>query len=134
MSQEKKKIQNFTDLRAWQHAHQLSIDIYMATRNFPKEEIFGITRQIRQAVVTVESNIAEGFGRRTSADRLHFYDMARGSLNELQTQLLLARDIQYLIDRDYAVLTTQATDCHKILSGLIKSTRGMGSRLVTHDS
>lgn len=134
MSQEKTTIQNFTDLRAWQHAHALSVEIYTVTKNWPREEIFGLTRQVRRSTVSVESNIAEAFGRRTSGDRLHFYDMARASLNELQTQLLLARDIYYLADHDYISLTAQATNCHKILSGLIKATKGMSSRLETRNS
>jgi four helix bundle protein len=125
MSYEKATIRKFTDIRAWQYAHKLSIAIYSTTKIFPKEEIFGITRQLRRASVSVESNIAEGFGRRTKNDRLHFYDMARGSLNELETQLLLARDIEYLSSERFGSLAIQAEDCHKLLSGLIKATKGV---------
>jgi four helix bundle protein len=123
--QTRKTISNFTDIHAWQHAHKLSIGVYKSIQHFPKEEIFSLTRQIRRACVSIESNIAEGFGRRTSKDRLHFYDMARGSVNELHTQLLLARDIKYLSEENFDLLAIKIETCQKLLSGLIKATKGV---------
>jgi len=124
MSQEKSQttIKDFKDLIAWQKAHNLAVAIYRATENFPKSEMFGLTNQIRRAVVSVSSNIAEGFGRRTVGDRLHFYDMARASLHEVQSQALIARDVLYFDDESYEQIDTMSTECHKILTGLINKT------------
>jgi four helix bundle protein len=123
MSQEKKTIKSFTDLTAWQKAHALAVAIYKATIEFPTNEQFGLTNQIRRAAVSVTSNIAEGFGRRSKADRTHFYDMARASLAETQSQLLLARDVGYLAAPVFTVLATQSVEVHKIMTGLINATR-----------
>ena len=124
MSQENSnpKITDFKDLVAWQKAHRLSVATYRATRAFPKDEMFGLTNQVRRASVSVSSNIAEGFGRRTAADRIHFYDMARGSLHEVQAQLLIAKDVEYLRESEYQQLDTMSVECHKILTGLINKT------------
>ena len=80
----------FRDSIAWQKAMELSVAIYAATRAFPKEEIFGLTNQMRRAAVSVPSNIAEGKGRLTTGEFLHFLGMARGSLLEVQTQIELS--------------------------------------------
>jgi len=116
------KITDFKDLVAWQKSHRLAVDIYKSTESFPKSEQFGLTNQIRRAIVSVASNIAEGFGRRTKADRIHFYDMARASLHEVQAQLLIARDVEYVDVNVYAKLEEKTIECHKILTGLINKT------------
>lgn len=118
------KIQNFTDLEAWRKAHELYVMIYKATKDFPKDELFGLTSQIRRAALSVSSNIAEGYGRKTySSERKHFYTMARGSLTEVQNQLLAARDVELLIISSFEALYTQSITTHKLLVGLIKSTK-----------
>jgi four helix bundle protein len=124
MSQEisNPKIRDFKDLVAWQKAHRLAVNVYKATEHFPKDEHFGLTNQVRRASVSVASNIAEGFGRRTKADRIHFYDMARASLHEVQAQMLIAKDISYLSEDEYANINAKAIECHKILTGLINKT------------
>lgn len=124
MSQEKSQrpIRDFKDLFAWQKAHKFSVAIYRATKNFPKDEMFGITNQIRRASVSIASNIAEGFGRRTIADRIHFYDMARGSLHEVQAQMLIAKDVDYLDNAKYKQMDELSVECHKVLTGLINKT------------
>ncbi|MBL8122213.1 four helix bundle protein [Candidatus Saccharibacteria bacterium] len=124
MSQEisNPKITDFKDLVAWQKAHRLAVNIYKATEDFPKNEQFGLTNQIRRAAVSVSSNIAEGFGRRTKADRAHFYDMARASLHEVQAQLLIAKDVNFLPGLSYTELEARSVECHKILTGLINKT------------
>ena len=116
------KIRDFKDLIAWQKAHLLAIDIYKATESFPKSEQFGLTNQVRRASVSVVSNIAEGFGRRTKADRVHFYDMARASLHEVQAQILIAKDVRYLSPDVYEAIESKAVENHKILTGLINKT------------
>ena len=93
-------------LKVWQSAMDLAEAVYEITDKFPKTEIFGITDQIRRAAVSIPSNIAEGKGRRTTKDFIHFLYVARGSLNELATQIKLARRIGYLTPEDYSALIT----------------------------
>lgn len=120
-------IKSFTDLAAWQKSHAFAVAIYRTTKDFPKEEVFALTSQLRRAVVSVTSNIAEGFGRRTKSDRSHFYDMARASLAEVQSQLLIARDVNYVSHGDFSRLAEQSVECHKIITGLINATKGLDS-------
>ncbi len=119
------KIQGFTDLEAWRAAHALYVAIYKATKAFPKDELFGLTSQIRRAALSVSSNIAEGFGRSShSADRVHFYTMARGSLTEVQNQLFAARDVELFKKDEFLTLYNQSITAHKLLNGLINATKG----------
>jgi len=87
---------SFQDLRIWQESMDLTVEIYRATSGFPKHEIYGLTSQMRRAAVSVPSNIAEGEGHRSDPEFVRFLFHARGSLLELQTQLLIARRLQYL--------------------------------------
>ncbi len=119
--QEKQKIKNFTDLTTWQEAHKLALGIYKVTEVFPIDERFGLISQIRRAAVSISSNISEGFGRRTMNDKKHFYDMAVGSLNEVQNQLLLSKDLRFLSDVQFQVLWDHALATNRLLNGLIKS-------------
>ena len=118
---EQKKIQSFTDLIAWQEGHKLVLNIYKVTKSFPKEEMFSLTNQLRRAVVSVTSNIAEGFKRKTLSDKSHFYTMSHGSVAEVQNQLLIARDLQYLDQKQFSQIAEQTVLTHKLLTGLIKS-------------
>lgn len=117
------KIRQFTDLNAWQESHKLVILIYKVTRGFPREELFGLTSQIRRAVISVTSNIAEGFGRQTYKEKVQFYYLAQGSLTELKNQVIAARDIGYLRDGDFQLLMNQANVAHQLLQGLISSSK-----------
>ena len=117
------KINSFTDLEAWQQAHLFAVKIYKATNNFPLSEQFGLSSQLRRASVSVGSNIAEGFSRQSSKEKLQFYSVARGSLVESQSQLLLARDVQYLDNDVYQGLADQATRVHKLVNGLSTSVK-----------
>lgn len=118
---EKEKIQNFTDLFAWRESHVVILSIYKVTKMFPSDERFGLIAQIRRASVSITSNIAEGFGRRTSKDKIHFYDMAIGSLNEVRNQLFIARDLSYLTQETWKELEQKIITAHKLINGLIKS-------------
>lgn len=118
---ERKKAVKFTDLDAWQHAHILAVHIYKTTTDWPINEQYGLTSQIRRAAVSVTSNIAEGFSRQTKTDKRHFYIMAHGSLTEIQSQLLIARDIDYLQNTVFDDLANKTVATHKLLTGLIKS-------------
>ncbi len=117
------KIDSFTKLIAWQKAHRLVLMIYRITRGFPKDELFGLTSQMRRAVISITSNIAEGFNRRTSNDKIHFYYIALGSLTEKQNQLLAARDIGYMNDVLFKETAEQTVLVSKLINGLIKATK-----------
>ena len=123
MGQEKKKIQSFTDLNAWKEAHKLVVIIYGCAKDFPKEEQFGLTNQLRRAAVSITSNIAEGFSRSSYKDKAHFYTTALGSLTEVQNQLLVARDVGYLDKTVFHLIADQTIIVSKLLNGLIKSSR-----------
>ncbi len=114
------KIKSFTDLDAWKEAHKLVLMIYESTKKFPKEELFGLTNQLRRAVISISSNIAEGFSRKTSKDKMHFYSMSLGSLTEVQNQLLVARDVLYLLKEDFNKIAQQTIRVSKLINGLIK--------------
>lgn len=117
------KIQSFTDLRVWREGHSLIIEIYKLTQNFPKEEMFGLTNQVRRAGVSITSNIAEGFSRSSYKEKSQFYSMALGSLTEVQNQLLIARDINYLNQKEFDLLKNKTINISKMLNGLIKASK-----------
>lgn len=117
------KIQSFTDLRVWQYGHQLVISVYKITKKFPKEETYSLVDQMRRAASSITSNIAEGFGRHSSKERLQFYFLAQGSLTELKNQILIAKDVGYLNKTDFDFLVEQANTTHKLLQGLITKTK-----------
>lgn len=94
--------------------------MYELTRQFPKEELFGLTNQLRRAAVSIPSNIAEGCGRQSARDTLQFLFIARGSLYEVETQLYLAYDLLYLPDQELQELLTTVTNCKKLLQGFIR--------------
>lgn len=116
-------MKSFTDLRAWQEAHRLALAIYMLTDEFPKSELFGLTSQLRRAAVSVSSNLAEGFGRDSQKDKEHFYVMASGSLYEVKSQLLLARDLGYIAKPAFIEISGKANLAHKTLNALLKAHR-----------
>lgn len=94
--------------------------IYDVTDKFPQKEIFGLTNQMRRAVVSVTSNVAEGFSRKSSKEKYQFYCVAQGSLTELQNQLLIARDVKYLDRERFEKAADQTVCVHKLLTGLKK--------------
>ncbi len=108
-------------LIAWQKAMELTIDIYNVSKNFPQNERYGLTAQLCRAAVSVPSNIAEGRGRGSRADFRRFVQQARGSLYELQTQLLIAWRLQYVSEKDHQHLMNLSTDVIRLVSGLIRS-------------
>jgi len=116
------KIKSFQDLVAWQEAHGLVLEIYRVTETFPRTESFGLTSQIRRAAVSVTSCIAEGFSRNTFKDKYNFYRMSQGSLTELQSQLIIARDLGYISKDVYQLVFNKSIVVHKLLTGLCKST------------
>ncbi len=114
---------SFRDLRVWQEAMKLAADVYRNTAGFPRHELYGLSQQIRRAAVSVPSNIAEGKGHRSDREFSHFLFHARGSLLELQTQLLIAEELQYLSREETQQLLAGAEGVGRALSGLINSLR-----------
>ena len=100
--------------------------IYTISKNFPSDEKFGLTSQMRRAAVSITSNIAEGFGRQGQKEKAQFYMMGRGSILELKNQLLIAKDIGIIKNEEYDTISEQTTTAHKVLNGLIKSINGYG--------
>jgi len=121
----KNKIKSFTDLDAWKEGHKLVLDIYKITKKFPKEEQFGLTIQLRRAGVSLTSNIAEGFSRNSYKEKLKFYSIALGSLTEIQNQLLVARDIGYITEKEFNQIADQSIKVNKIINGLIKKSKSI---------
>lgn len=114
------KIYSFRDLNAWKIGHQFALKIYQMTKAFPIEEQFGLSSQLRRAAISITSNIAEGFSRRSYREKSQFYSMAPGSLTEVQNQLLLAKDIGYLLSKSFNNLYEDSITVHKLINGLIK--------------
>lgn len=116
-------ISSFTGLNTWKAGHKLVLHVYKKTKDFPKEELFGLTNQLRRASVSITSNIAEGFSRKSFSEKLQFYSMSLGSLTEVQNQLLIARDVGYLEKMEFDQMADEAIITSKLLNELIKSTR-----------
>jgi four helix bundle protein len=114
-------LSSFRDLRVWQQAMKLTIGIYQSTAGFPKHELYGLSQQIRRASVSVPSNIAEGKGHRSNKEFVHFLHHARGSLWELQTQMILAEQLRYVSKQEGGVLLAAAENVSRALNGLITS-------------
>ena len=121
-------ISEFTDLKAWQEAHKLTLLVYQVTDRFPKSELYGLTLQLRRAVVSVESCVAEGFCRFHYKDRLNFYYEARGSLGEVESQILDARDLKFIRDDGFKLIWEQAEKVSVVLGGLIRSPQALSKR------
>jgi four helix bundle protein len=125
----KSKIRSFTDLNAWKEGHKLVLEIYQITNDFPKDELFSLTNQLKRAGVSVTSNLAEGFSRQSYKEKVQFYAIALGSVTEIQNQLLIARDVEYLNDDQFKKIANQSVVVHKLINGLIK-----GSKSFIHNS
>lgn len=112
--------QTYEDLIVWQKAHAIVLAIYSITKNFPKDELFGLTSQLRRASVSIASNIVEGFKRHSNQEKIRFYNMAESSAEEVHYQLRLAHDLEYASTR---ALRTDLREICRIINGLIKSIR-----------
>ncbi len=109
---------DFRRYQVWQKAHALTLETYLATRPFPKDERFGLTAQIRRSVASIPTNIAEGFGRTGDRERGRFLDIAIGSANEVEYQLLLSNELQYLETTVYEELNERVIEVRKMLISL----------------
>lgn len=114
-------LRNYKDLQVWQKAYQLCLKVYKATRDFPKYELYGITAQMRRAGVSIPSNIAEGYGRKTTKEYVQSLYIAYGSLCELETQVLLSGDLEYSSKDKNDILLSEIGSVERMLKALIKS-------------
>ena len=114
-------IKNFYDLEAWKNGHALTLEIYKITKDFPKEEIYGIVSQLRRASSSITANIAEGFARYHFKDKVRFYYQSRGSVAEVQNFLLLAKDLKYIDLEVCKKLGEKANGAGRLINGLIRS-------------
>lgn len=114
-------ISNFTSLIAWQESHKLALAIYQVTKSFPKEERYSLTDQMRRCSFSISSNIAEGFSRFTAKDKQQFYAIAKGSLTELQNQLIFSKDVDYISTSDFADIINQTYSVSRLITGIMRS-------------
>ena len=114
-------LKSFKDLKVWQKAYQLCLEIYKVTGNFPADEKFGLTSQMRRAAISIPSNIAEGYGRKTIPDYVRCLYIAYGSTCELETQTLLSGDLEYLNENKKVSLIEKINEVERMLMALIKS-------------
>lgn len=115
------RIQSFTDLIAWRKAHLLVLETYKVVDKFPKNELYGLTSQIKRSAISIVSNIAEGFSRKSLKEKIQFYYIALGSLTEYQSQLLLARDLLFIDKEDFTKLSFKTIEISKLINSLIKN-------------
>ena len=110
---------NYTELEVWKSSRALVKEVYVLSAPFPKEELYALTNQIRRSSVSIPSNIAEGLGRQSNKETIHFLYISKGSLFEFETQLFLAFDLDYLSKEKLDIILAQITTCKKLLNGFI---------------
>lgn len=116
-------MQDFRKLDVWKRAHLLTLSIYRASKTFPKEELFGLTSQIRRCAVSIEANIAEGCGRGSKQDFARFLQIAFGSASELECHLLIALDLDLVNKNTHEILEGEAQGIKRMLTGLVGKIR-----------
>lgn len=115
-----KKTERFEELIVWQKAHQFVLQIYKATSSFPKEEIYGLTSQFRRAAVSIAANIAEGYPKKGKADKLRYFNIAQGSIQECRYYLMLAKDLTFIRDSQLEYLLEEVSRLLNSYCGKIK--------------
>ena len=113
-------MRNFRELKVWGKGHRMTLAIYKATAKFPRDELYGLTGQIRRSCVSVPANIAEGCGRRSDADLARFLQIAAGSASELEYHILLANELGLIEKREYEGLAREVTEVKRMLTPLIQ--------------
>jgi four helix bundle protein len=122
-------MRDYTKIEAWKRSDDLTVAIYERTRTFPKEEIYGLTAQLRRAAYSVPANIVEGSARESKRDYLHFLYIARGSLSETQYFLHLSHRLSYVSDSHYQILSEQVKVTFRCLHGLIQAVERESTKL-----
>ncbi len=113
-------MQNFRNLNVWHRGHQLTLEIYKVTKSFPKNELYGLTSQLRRACSSIPTNLAEGCGQGSDAQLARFAQIAMGSASEVEYHLLLAKDLEYLSETIYSQLNAQIIEIKKMLTSFVK--------------
>lgn len=116
---------DYKNLDVWKKSRKLTSSVYEVSKSFPKDEVFGLTNQVRRAAVSVVSNIAEGCGRQHAKDAIQIFYIARGSLYEVETQLYVALDQRFIKESDFEMLILELTSCKQMLNGLIRYFKGL---------
>lgn len=116
-------MKDFRKIKVWQRSHNFSLEIYKVTQGFPKEEMFGLTSQIRRAAISISANIAEGCGRHTEVDLARFLDMGLGSVNEVDCFLELSKDLNYIGEIQWKKLYGELVEIRKMLVAFIQAVR-----------
>lgn len=116
-------MQNFKDLKVWEKSHQLTLSIYKTSAKFPKEEVYSLTNQLRRASASIPANIAEGCGKNSQADLAKFLNISLGSANETEYLLILSRDLDYLTEEQFTVLSNSINEVKAMLINLISRVR-----------
>lgn len=114
-------MRNYRELEVWEQSHKLTLELYRMSRPFPREEMYGLTSQLRRAAVSIGANLAEGCGRRTSAELARFVRIAMGSASELDYHLLLCRDFEFITTEQYERTSKELIRVRKMLTGLLTS-------------
>lgn len=114
-------MKNFRELKVWEKSHHLALGAYKATANFPKDELYGLTGQIRHSCVSIPANIAEGCGRNGDAELARFLQIAMGSASELEYHLLISRDLGLMDTGNYEQLTQETTEVKRMLTSFIQT-------------
>ncbi|MCX2433305.1 four helix bundle protein [Pedobacter sp. GR22-10] len=116
-------MQNFKDLKVWDKAHQLTLSIYKISASFPKEEVYSLTNQLRRASASIPANIAEGCGKNSQADLANFLNISLGSANETEYFLILSKDLDYLAEEQFTILSNSINEVKAMLISLILKVR-----------
>ena len=112
-------MKDFKELKVWQKAYEFSLSVYLISKSFPREEVYGLTSQLRRATVSIGANIAEGCGRRSDGEFVRFLQIARGSSSEVEHHLLLARDLKFMPQSVYADLERKLAEVQRMLTSLV---------------
>jgi four helix bundle protein len=113
-------MKDFHNLKVWERAHGLTLGLDKVTQNFPKAELYGLTNQIRRSSSSIPMNIAEGCDRDSQAEMTHFFQIAMGSSSELEYQILLAHDLQYLVENEYKEFSSELVEIRQMLNTYIQ--------------
>lgn len=121
-------IKSFTDLDAWKKAHKLRMDILRLLLAFPNSYRYGLSAQLQRSSISIASNIAEGFGRAGNKEKLNFFNFAKGSLTEVQDQLIVCADLGLITKKDFLQLSEQSIEVHKLINGLMRYLRATSNQ------
>jgi four helix bundle protein len=114
-------VRNYRDLKVWEKAHELTLQLYLVTKRFPKDELYGLTSQMRRCCISIEANLAEGCGRRSDPELARFLRIAMGSASELDCHLLLSKDLKYMSEGDYKKNHPNLSEVRRMLTSFLEA-------------